>query len=500
MVIGTALGWSNAATIALAIVLAFVFGYSFTVAPVLRAGLGLGAALGVALAADTLSITVMEIVDNAVLLVIPGAMDAGLDSALFWGSLAFALAVAFVVTVPVNRALIARGRGHAVVHRYHHTDPAAVSASAEPAPGRCAASRRRPARLGPGPRPTRRRPRRPRARSRPPARAARRAASSRASSRASRASTRPEQQPAEQQDRRQRQRAAAGPTIGGGGSGSRSTVSAYSPASHSPPAIAAAGQQPPAAAPITRHQRRLRRSPRGRCRRPPGPAASVRSAERDRAAVAHRVRPRLGQPLGGVVGQRRAAPGRPGSAARRSVAGTEVRAGHGARLVRRGCRPGAAGAAGPAAAGAASAGTAIPWRARPGAGRPGGRRCATAGTPAAEVSAAVSSATAVGSREPPGRPGDHAGQPGRHRVQIGGDPAQRGHVRGHRVGQYRAQAVQPARRDGRGGQHRDRCPARRRRAAGAGRPAPGRPGAAGSRSAWFSTTTMTSACPASGRR
>jgi Domain of unknown function (DUF4396) len=120
VVVGTALGWGNAATIVLAIALAFVFGYSFTIAPVRRAGLGLGAALGVALAADTLSITVMEIVDNAVLLLIPGAMDAGLSSPLFWGSLVFALAVAFVVTVPVNRALIARGKGHAAVHRYHH--------------------------------------------------------------------------------------------------------------------------------------------------------------------------------------------------------------------------------------------------------------------------------------------------------------------------------------------------------------------------------------------
>ncbi len=120
VVIGTALGWGNGATIVLAIVLAFFFGYSLTIAPVLRAGLGIGAALGVALAADTLSITVMEIVDNAILLLIPGAMDAGLSSALFWGSLVAALAIAFVVTVPVNRALIARGRGHAVVHRYHH--------------------------------------------------------------------------------------------------------------------------------------------------------------------------------------------------------------------------------------------------------------------------------------------------------------------------------------------------------------------------------------------
>jgi hypothetical protein len=120
VIIGTALGWSNGATIVLAIVLAFLFGYSLTIAPVLKAGLGLGAALGLALAADTLSITVMEIVDNAVLLLVPGAMDAGLDSPLFWGSLVASLAIAFVVTVPVNRALIARGRGHAVVHRYHH--------------------------------------------------------------------------------------------------------------------------------------------------------------------------------------------------------------------------------------------------------------------------------------------------------------------------------------------------------------------------------------------
>lgn len=119
LVIGTALGWSTVATIVLAVALAFVFGYSFTIVPVLRSGLALGAAVGVALAADTLSITVMEIVDNAILLAIPGAMDAGLASPLFWGSLAVALLVAFVVTVPVNRAMIRRGRGHAVVHRYH---------------------------------------------------------------------------------------------------------------------------------------------------------------------------------------------------------------------------------------------------------------------------------------------------------------------------------------------------------------------------------------------
>jgi len=120
MVIGTALGWGNGATIVLAVALAFVFGYAFTVVPVWRSGLTLSAALGVALAADTVSITVMEIVDNAIMLFIPGAMDAGLSSWLFWGALAVALAVAFVVTVPVNRALIRRGKGHAVVHRYHH--------------------------------------------------------------------------------------------------------------------------------------------------------------------------------------------------------------------------------------------------------------------------------------------------------------------------------------------------------------------------------------------
>ena len=117
--IGTALGWGNAATIALAIVLAFFFGYAFTAVPLLRSGLALGAAAGIALAADTISIAVMELVDNAVLLVVPGAMEAGLADPLFWGSLAFALAVAFLAAYPVNRWLIARGRGHAVVHSHH---------------------------------------------------------------------------------------------------------------------------------------------------------------------------------------------------------------------------------------------------------------------------------------------------------------------------------------------------------------------------------------------
>ena len=120
LAIGTVLGWGNVATIVLAIVLAFFFGYSLTMLPLLRAGLSLATALPLAFASDTLSITIMETVDNLIVVLIPGAMDAGLTSALFWGSLAFSLAVAFVAAFPVNRWLIARGKGHAVVHEYHH--------------------------------------------------------------------------------------------------------------------------------------------------------------------------------------------------------------------------------------------------------------------------------------------------------------------------------------------------------------------------------------------
>jgi Domain of unknown function (DUF4396) len=120
LVIGTVLGWGNLATIVLAIVLAFFFGYLLTMLPLLRTGLSLATVLPLAFASDTLSITIMEIVDNLIIVFIPGAMDAGLTSALFWGSLAFALAVAFVAAFPVNRWLIARGKGHAVVHEYHH--------------------------------------------------------------------------------------------------------------------------------------------------------------------------------------------------------------------------------------------------------------------------------------------------------------------------------------------------------------------------------------------
>jgi hypothetical protein len=119
VVIGTALGWSDAATIALAIALAFFFGYTLTSLPLLRAGMALGAVIPIALASDTISIAVMEFVDNAILLVIPGAMDAGLDEIGFWAALAFALLVAGAVAYPVNRWLLARGKGHAVVHQHH---------------------------------------------------------------------------------------------------------------------------------------------------------------------------------------------------------------------------------------------------------------------------------------------------------------------------------------------------------------------------------------------
>ncbi|MEU0464983.1 DUF4396 domain-containing protein [Amycolatopsis sp. NPDC006131] len=120
MVIGTALGLHGVATVALAVALAFVFGYALTMRGVLKTGVPFRAALKVALAADTISITVMEIVDNLIMVSVPGAMDAGAGSWLFWGALAFSLAVAFVLTWPVNKWMIGRGKGHAVVHQYHH--------------------------------------------------------------------------------------------------------------------------------------------------------------------------------------------------------------------------------------------------------------------------------------------------------------------------------------------------------------------------------------------
>jgi hypothetical protein len=119
MVVGTALGLSNWATVGLSVVLAFLFGYSLTMLPLVRSGVAVGAAIPVALASDTVSIAIMEIVDNAIVLLIPGAIEAGLADVLFWGSLAFSLLAAGAAAYPVNRWLIARGRGHAVVHAYH---------------------------------------------------------------------------------------------------------------------------------------------------------------------------------------------------------------------------------------------------------------------------------------------------------------------------------------------------------------------------------------------
>lgn len=120
MVVGTALGWGNMPTMVLAIVLAFFFGYSLTLRGITKAGVDFRTAFKVALAADTLSIAVMELIDNGVIALWPAAMDATLAQALFWGSLAISLALAFVITTPVNKWMIGRGKGHAVVHQYHH--------------------------------------------------------------------------------------------------------------------------------------------------------------------------------------------------------------------------------------------------------------------------------------------------------------------------------------------------------------------------------------------
>jgi Domain of unknown function (DUF4396) len=119
MVVGTGAGLHNATTVVLSIALAFVFGYGLTLQGLLRAGMAVRAALPVALAADTVSIAVMEVVDNATVVAVPGALDAGLSDWLFWASLAGSLVLAFLVTAPVNRAMISRGRGHAVVHSMH---------------------------------------------------------------------------------------------------------------------------------------------------------------------------------------------------------------------------------------------------------------------------------------------------------------------------------------------------------------------------------------------
>lgn len=119
MVVATALGWGNAASITISVVLAFVFGYALTIGPIMRAGVPVRRAAALTVASDTISIATMEVVDNAFILVVPGAMEAGLSDALFWWSLIVSLVIAFVVAVPVNGWLIARGRGHAVVHHLH---------------------------------------------------------------------------------------------------------------------------------------------------------------------------------------------------------------------------------------------------------------------------------------------------------------------------------------------------------------------------------------------
>jgi hypothetical protein len=120
MIIGTALGWSDLATIAISVALAFLFGYTLTSLPLLRSGMAFTAVVPIALASDTISITIMEIVDNAIILLIPGAIDATLSDVGFWASLAFALLIAGVAAYPANRWLLARGKGHAVVHQHHH--------------------------------------------------------------------------------------------------------------------------------------------------------------------------------------------------------------------------------------------------------------------------------------------------------------------------------------------------------------------------------------------
>jgi hypothetical protein len=133
MILSTALGLSNAANIVISIVLAFVFGYTLTSLPLLRAGMAFGAVAPVALATDTVSISVMEVVDNAIIVAVPGAINAGLGDVLFWGSLSFGLVVAGIAAFPVNRYLIARGKGHAVMHEtgiHGGADPRLVAAVA----------------------------------------------------------------------------------------------------------------------------------------------------------------------------------------------------------------------------------------------------------------------------------------------------------------------------------------------------------------------------------
>jgi hypothetical protein len=131
MVIGNAAGWNNWATVTLSVVLAFLCGYALTLRPLLRVGIALRTALGLALASDTLSITVMEVIDNALMLMIPGAMEAGVFEPLFWGSMVVSLVLAGLGAFPINRWLIARGRGHALVHQHSGHHPCQASSAQE---------------------------------------------------------------------------------------------------------------------------------------------------------------------------------------------------------------------------------------------------------------------------------------------------------------------------------------------------------------------------------
>ncbi len=150
LAIATALGWGVGGSIALAVALAFAFGYAFTTVPLFRSGLPLRTALGIALAADTVSVGIMELVDNTVIASIPGAMDAGLGDGRFWWSLALGLALAFIAALPVNRALIARGRGHAVAHAQHRGSSASDRPGLQTPHGRkqTSSSRRAASRCG----------------------------------------------------------------------------------------------------------------------------------------------------------------------------------------------------------------------------------------------------------------------------------------------------------------------------------------------------------------
>lgn len=127
MLAGTSMGWGNAATIALSVTLAFLFGYAFTLLPILKANIDLYSALKLVFASDTMSIVVMEIIDNGIMLTIPGAMDAGVYDPLFWSSMVFSLILAGIVAFPLNRWLISQNRGHAVIHRFHNLDDHFIS-------------------------------------------------------------------------------------------------------------------------------------------------------------------------------------------------------------------------------------------------------------------------------------------------------------------------------------------------------------------------------------